>query len=149
MVSGGQQGDTAGHRHVLFLPQTLLLSKLPYNLSQSSLCYTFRFSLITAVYTAVYICQSQAPNSSHSTFPLNKWTEDRNRHCTKEDIQIAKRYMERGSIMKKRKSNLQRGITSPQAEGPSRKILQITNAGEKMDRMWRRESSYTVGGNVN
>ena len=51
--------------------------------------------------------------------------------------------------MKKCKSNLQQGITSPQAEGPSRKILQITNAGEKMERMWRRESSYTVGGNVN
>ena len=54
--------------------------------------------------------------------------------------------MERCSIIKKCKSNLQQGITSHQAEWPSRKSLQMTNGGEDVEKS---ESSYTVGGNVN
>ena len=48
-------------------------------------------------------------------------------------------------ILEKRKSKLQWGTTSHQSEWPSLKSLQITNAGEGMEKM---EPSYTVGGNV-
>ena len=44
------------------------------------------------------------------------------------------------------KSKLQWGFTSHQSEWPSSKNLQTINAGEGVD---KRETSYTVGGNVN
>ena len=48
-------------------------------------------------------------------------------------------------ILEKRKSKLQWGTTSHQSEWSSLKSLQITNAGEGMEKM---EPFYTVGGNV-
>ena len=38
-VSGEQLRDSAIHMHVSILPQTLLPSRLPHNIEQSSLCY--------------------------------------------------------------------------------------------------------------
>ena len=49
-------------------------------------------------------------------------------------------------LLEKYKSKLQWGITSHQSEWLSFKSLQITNAGEGVE---KRESSNTVGGNVN
>ena len=40
IVSGGQQRDPAIHIHVLILPQIPILSRLPRNTEQRSLCYT-------------------------------------------------------------------------------------------------------------
>ena len=40
VTSGGQQRDSARHIRVSILPQTLLPSRLPYNIEQSSLCYS-------------------------------------------------------------------------------------------------------------
>ena len=40
IVSDAQQCDSAIHVHVSILPQTPLPSKLPYNIEQSTLCYT-------------------------------------------------------------------------------------------------------------
>ena len=42
IVSDAQQSDSAIHVHVSILPQTPLPSKLPYNIEQSTLCYTVR-----------------------------------------------------------------------------------------------------------
>ena len=38
LVSDGQQGDSALHRHVSILPQIPFPSRLPHNIEQSSLC---------------------------------------------------------------------------------------------------------------
>ena len=40
IVSDGQQRDSAIHTYVSILPQTPLPSRMPYNIEQSSLCYT-------------------------------------------------------------------------------------------------------------
>ena len=40
IVSGEQRRDSAMHIRVSILPQTSLPSRLPYNIEQSSLCYT-------------------------------------------------------------------------------------------------------------
>ena len=42
IVSDAQQSDSAIQVHVSILPQTPLPSKLPYNIEQSTLCYTVR-----------------------------------------------------------------------------------------------------------
>ena len=38
--SGKQQRDSAKYRHASILSQTLLPSRLPHNIEQSSICYT-------------------------------------------------------------------------------------------------------------
>ena len=40
IVSGEQRRDSAANVHVSFLPQTPLPCRLPYNIEQSSMCYT-------------------------------------------------------------------------------------------------------------
>ena len=57
----------------------------------------------------MYICHPKLPIHPTPHFPSTNGQEDRNRHSTKEDIQIAKRHMERCSIIKTCKSNLQPG----------------------------------------
>ena len=53
--------------------------------------------------------------------------------------------MKRCQLLEKCKSKVQWGTTSHQSEWPSLESLQITNAGEDME---KRETSYTTGRNV-
>jgi len=59
IVSGGQQRDSAIHIHVSILPQTPLPSRLPYNIEQSSMCYTVGSCWLSILNIAVCTCPSQ------------------------------------------------------------------------------------------
>ena len=61
IVSGGQQRNSAMHTHVSILPQTLLLSQLPFNMEQGFLSYTVGLCWLFILKVAVYTSPSQAP----------------------------------------------------------------------------------------
>ena len=44
--------------------------RLPQSTEQSPLCYTVGSLQLSVLYIAVYICQSQSPNSSHPLSPI-------------------------------------------------------------------------------
>ena len=88
-------------------------------------------------------------NIRRTSNSIENSTEDLNGHFSKEDIHMPNKHMKRFqffSLLEKRKSKLEGGITSQWSEYLSSKNLQTINAGEDVK---AREHSCIVFENLN
>ena len=69
-VSGAQQSNSAIHTHATILPQTSVLSRLPHNTEQSSLCYAVGLCWLSILNISVCTYRSQNIYSLHVKFMI-------------------------------------------------------------------------------